>query len=132
MSNLKSFYLHTTPGIDVLNVGHEVRRALLEGAQEEGQVLMVIPHPGAGLVIMELEAPPAQLDQLKKELLTFQQNGLIRCFLPKSIVLPFEKGRMSMEPWQDLFLIDYDTSGKRREFRVQVSAPEKDKKAGGK
>lgn len=122
---LKSFYIHTTPGIDVLNIGHEVRRALLEGQAEEGQVLIMTPHPGSGLAVMELNTP---FDQVKKELAVFQQNGLIRCFLSPSIVLPFEKGKMAMEPWQDLFLIDYDTSGKRREFRVQLSAADKEKK----
>ncbi len=36
--------------------------------------------------------------------------------------MPFEKGKMLIEPWQEIFLIDYDGSGRRREFKVHVSA----------
>ena len=113
----KNFYVDTTKSIDVIPIGHEVRRVVKESAAEEGQVVVTLPFSGAGLVVME---PDIKVEELKKNLKPFLDNGLIRCFLPKSIVLPVEKGGMATEPWQNIFLMDYDNLGKRREFRVQV------------
>lgn len=120
---LKSFYADATKGVDLINIGHEVRQAIREAKTEAGQVLIAIPFPGAALAVLE---PDAKKDDLRKGLQPFLENGLARCLLAKSLVLPIEKGRMTIEPWQEVFLIDYDTTGKRREFRVQVSWEQKE------
>lgn len=120
---LKSFYVDATKGIDLINIGHEVRQAIREAKMEEGQVLVLVPHPGAAAVAME---PDVKAGEIKKGLEPFLQNQLIRCLLPRSLVLPVDKGRMSIEPWQEVFLIDYETTGKRREFRVQLSWEQKE------
>jgi thiamine phosphate synthase YjbQ (UPF0047 family) len=118
---IKSFYVDATKGVDLINIGHEVRQAIREAKVEEGQVLIAVPFPGAALAVLE---PDAKKEELKKG---FQlESGLARSLLAKSLILPIEKGRMSIEPWQEVFLIDYDTAGKRREFRVQVSWEQKE------
>ena len=114
---LKRFYVDATKGVDLINIGHEVRQAIREAKMEAGQVLILVPHPGAAVVAMETDA---KVTEIKKGLEPFLQNHLIRCFLSRSLMLPVDKGRMSIEPWQEVFLIDYETSGKRREFRVQL------------
>lgn len=70
-----------------------------------------VPLPGAAVVVM---GPPEDKEVKKEDLKP------AACFLPKSIVIPIEKGRMVIEPWQEVFLMDYTPSGRRREFRVQV------------
>lgn len=113
----KNFYMDTTRDIDLLPIGHEIRRVVKEAAAEEGQMIVTIPFPGAALAVMETSIPVADF---KKTLKPFLENGLIRCLLPKSLILAVEKRDLVTEPWQNIFLIDYENSGKRREFRVQV------------
>jgi thiamine phosphate synthase YjbQ (UPF0047 family) len=118
----KNFFIDATKGLDLLNVVHEVRRVVREANTENGTVTVVIPNPGAGVAVIDTGDPAFKADGLKKALEPHLASGLIRCFLPKSVVIPFEKGKLHIEPFQEIFVIDYDTSGKRREFRVQVTA----------
>ncbi len=129
MNLSKSYYVDTTKAIDMINIAHEVRRAIQEANMahaERGFVLIAVPHPDAAVVVME---KTIQEDFLKKGLEGFVTNSLIRCLLPKSVILPVERGKMVTEPWQEIFLIDYDTSGRRREFRIQLSWDEPPKEA---
>jgi len=131
---IKSFYVDATKGLDLLNVIHEVRRVVREANTENGTATVVIPHPGAAVVVLDTGDPATKPEDLKKALEPYLANQLIRCLLPKSTVIPFEKGRLLIEPFQEIFVIDYDTSGKRREFKVQVTAdnpPPADKKGAG-
>ncbi len=118
----------------------------------DGAVLVSIPQPGAGLAIFHSEesAKPSlnlnpsphttkdpkkavsanlTLKQIKSDLSSFTATGLMRVFLQPSLVLSVDKGKLLIDPWQNVFLIDYETAGKRREFRVQVlggAAPTKE------
>ncbi|GEM_PF-2701974 len=114
----KSFYVDTTPAIDLLTITHEVRRVVLEGKSDTGWVTIIITNPGAGVVMMEKEGTFGT--DLQKSLAPFLKDQVIRCLIPRSVVIPIEKGRMMMEPWQEVILIDFETTGRRREFRVQL------------
>lgn len=130
----KSFYIDATKGLDLLKIIHEVRRVVKEANTENGTATVVIPNPGAAVTILDTGDPACKLEDLKKALEPYLANQLIRCLLPKSVVIPFEKGKLLIEPFQDIFVIDYDTSGRRREFKVQVTAdnpPPADKKGPG-
>jgi thiamine phosphate synthase YjbQ (UPF0047 family) len=130
----KSFYVDATKGLDLLNVIHEVRRVVKEANTENGTATVVIPNPGAAVAVLETGDPAFRTEDLRKSLEPYVANQLIRCLLPKSVVIPFEKGKLQIEPFQEIFVIDYDASGKRREFRVQVTAdnpPPADKKGAG-
>lgn len=124
----KSYFVDTTKGVDLINIVHEVRRTLKESNAENGTMTVSLPGPGAALSIME---KTDQEGGVKKGLEGLVANELtkeiVRCLLPKSLVIPVEKGKMVIEPWQDVFLIDYEKSGRRREFRVQVFYEEKPK-----
>lgn len=81
-------------------------------------VLISIPFPGAGLVVLTVNGVDSKA--LTQELEAFQKKGLLSCFLPCSLTLPVDKGKLTIDPWQDIYLIDYESSGKRREFQVKV------------
>ncbi len=114
---MKNFYVDTTKGLDVLNVVHEIRGVVRETKMQDGNVTIVVPDPGAAVVAMEKEA---KIEELKNGLEPLRASGVLRCLLPRSLVMTVEKGKMSIEPWQEIFLIDYETAGRRREFRVQI------------
>ncbi len=114
----KSFYVDTTKGLDLINVTHEVRRVVREANMQDGNLTIVVPNPGAAVVAMEIDENV--IGEIRKGLEPFLASGLIRCLLPKSLAMTVEKGKMSIEPWQGICLVDYDTSAKRREFRVQA------------
>lgn len=113
----RSFYLNTTPAIDIINISHEIRSLLKESKADRGGATVIAPNGGAGIVAME---PGVQTDEIRKGLEPLLANGLVRCLLSKSLVVPFEQGRLMTDPRQEVFLIDYEPSGRRREFRVQL------------
>lgn len=114
---LRSFYVNTTEGVDIINIGHELRSTMKEAKMERGGVTITVPHPGAGVVMM---AGDEIRGDLRENLKPYLANGVMPSFLARSLVVPVEQGRMIIEPWQEVFLIDYTSSGKRREFKVQL------------
>lgn len=117
MLKFKTYYVDTTKGVDIINIGFDIRRAIKEDRFDTGFALVTIPYAGAGLFIME---PDQSQAELKKSFETFLANPAFKYVLAKSLTLSVEKGRLTIEPWQEVFLIDYETSGRRREFRVQT------------
>ena len=113
----KSFYTDTTKGLDVKVISHEVRRVIKEANTDNGSMTVVSPARGAGFLILDVADKP---ETAKKSLETLQSNGTLAYLLPKTLTIPIEKGKLSIDPWQELFLVDYEASAKRREFRVQV------------
>ncbi len=114
---VRNFFVDTTKGLDLIKIVHEVRRVVKEVNTENGTATIVIPNPGAGVAILD---SAEKLDDMKKALEPQAASGLIRMILPKTLGIPFEKGKMLTEPWQEVYLIDYETSAKRREFKVHV------------
>lgn len=114
---VRSFFVDTTKGLDLVKIIHEVRRVVKEANTENGTATIVVPNPGAGIAVLD---PGEKPEDLRKTLEPHAASGLIRYLLPKSLSVPYEKGKMLTEPWQEIFLIDYDPSARRREFKVHV------------
>ncbi len=125
---VKNFYIDTSKGMDLINIGHEVRQVVREAKADNGMVTVMSPFGGAAVAVME---PDVKVEEIKRGLEPFVANHLIRCLLPRSVSIPIEKGRMMIEPWQEIFLINFDSSGKRREFRVHLFSEKAEKKEGG-
>ncbi len=121
MITLKSFYLATTTGVDVINIGHDVRSLIREAKMETGWVNLTCRYPGAGLVVLSNDNRQAGLarEALKKELGDNGRAGT-RHLLPTTLTLPLENGRPVFDPWQEIFLVDYDSGAKRREVIAQL------------
>ena len=124
---LRNFYVNTTAGVDLINVTHEIRSVILEkGAKvAQGWLTVTVPRGGAAVVAME----EGEGGEIRKSLARRTLPDQL-CLLPRSLVVPFEQGRMAVEPWQEIFLVDYEGSGKRREFRVQAFWEVKEEKGG--
>jgi len=114
---IRNFFVDTTKGLDLIKIVHEVRRVVKEANTENGTATIVVPNPGAGVAILDAAERP---EDMKKALEPQVSSGLIRAILPKSLSIPYEKGRLLIEPWQEVYLIDYDASARRREFKVHV------------
>lgn len=126
MIQLKSFYVSTTSGTDLITIGHEVRGMVKEGSVgKNGWVTLMAPQPGATFGVGPRGSSPngarpnrgANLEVVK---------GV------PSLVIPVMGGRLVIEPWQEVFLIDEDKAGKRREFFIQMFVEEPPPAAGGK
>lgn len=111
----KSFYISTSKGTDLVNIGHDVRGLVREAKVENGWVTVACRHPGASVATLANDA----------KTLAEVREGLtnpfpLRLLLPAILTVPVEQGKIGCEPWQELFLIDFDPSGRRREVTVQI------------
>ncbi len=118
MITIKNFYVDTTKKVDVVPVGHEVRALIREAKAEKGWVILQAPTSGASF--LSLENQEKKVEGLKKALEGFSIKDLFSCFLPGSFCLLVEKGKLTIDPWQEVFLVDYEVSGRRREYSIQV------------
>ena len=125
---IKNFYIDTSKGVDLIKIGHEVRQVVTEAKADNGIVTIMTPLGGAAVAVME---PDINVEEIKKGLEPLLANQLIRCLIPRSLSIPIDKGRMMIEPWQEIFLVNFESSGKRREFRVHLFTEKAEKKEGG-
>lgn len=116
MLTFKSFFVGTTKGIDVINIGHDLRGLLREAKLESGMANIAFRQPRAALALLANDSKTVA--ELKSELGSSTLTAILP-LLPPLLTIPIEKGKLSFEPWQDLFLVDYDTIGRRREVLVQ-------------
>lgn len=111
MIQLKSFYVPTTTGVDLIVIGHEIRGFVREaGVGKNGWATLMAPQPGATFGV---GSRGVTLETIKR--------------VP-SLVVPVMGGNLMIDPWQEVFLIDEETSGRRREFFVQLFLEEEAKK----
>lgn len=131
---LKNFFVNTTEDIDVISIIHEINRAIAEAAIPEGLASVVVPAPGGALVIIEML--PDIVEQLKAAIRVFPVEGqfaknrrkeeinigsrVAAAMLGRSLQLPVTGGRLLLAPREEVVLVDLETTGRRREFYVQV------------
>lgn len=130
----KRCYVNTTEETDVISVIHELRYAIRDSKGPEGLLTAITPRPGAGFVIMSLV--PELVDELKASFEVFgseagvSKDGLKREFevgphiqaaiLGRTVHIPFQEGRLLIDPYDDVLLVDFEHKRARREFIVQV------------
>ena len=119
----RSFYIDTTKGVDILNISHEVRRVVREAKVDQGWVIVMAPWEGAAFTVMENTGKKAE--KIKSTLESFLSNGLADCLLSKTQIVPIRGGDLMVDPWQSVYLIDYEAAAKRREYFVQLYGEDK-------
>jgi thiamine phosphate synthase YjbQ (UPF0047 family) len=122
MFTLKSFYIGTSKGVDIINIGHDIRGLIRDSRMENGSVTVSCRLPGALIAILASQGKEAQ--ELKSSIKGTLENEFpasIRHLLPSCVTVPVDKGKLVFEPWQEIFLVDFDEGGRRREIVVQLS-----------
>jgi len=131
---LKSYFVNTTIEVDVISVIHEVNRAIREANVPTGLATIVVTEPGGAITV--LEPLPELVAQFKEALEVFPGEGIETlsrrkepipvaprikaAMLGKSIQIPFDNQRLILGPREEVVIVDFEKTGKRREFYVQV------------
>ncbi len=131
---LKNYFINTTDQVDVISIIHEVNRAIREANVANGLATVVVSQAGGALTILELL--PELVSQFKEALEVFPGEGIETiskrkepvpvgprvkaAMLGKTIQVPFENHRLVLGPREEIILIDFEKTGKRREFYVQI------------
>ena len=118
MFQTRSFFFGTTTGVDLINIGHDVRGFLRESRAENGMVTVGFRHPGASVALLAADGKKGAEEI--QQALKGSFPAPLRSLLPQSLTLPVEGGKVVCDPWQEIFLVDYEAVGRRREVVVQI------------
>jgi secondary thiamine-phosphate synthase enzyme len=135
MAYLLNAYLNTTATVDLLNLTHDVKRAVRESQVKNGLLTALIPSSTAGLVVLEND--PEIQEAFKKSILEridsptgvrpvrksgtgHVQSHLQAAQLQTSISIPIVEGVLILGPWQEVLVIDFDDKVGRREIKIHV------------
>jgi len=131
----KSFSIKTKGDTDILDITHQVEKALKETQLKNGILTVFVPGSTAGITTTEYEPGllqdlPATFEKLipkrdeyKHNLTWGDGNGYahVRAALLKSFfTVPFVKGEMILGTWQQIILVDFDNRRRQREIVVQI------------
>lgn len=131
---LKNYFVNTSKEIDVITITSDVRLAIREAGADEGLVTVAVPMSGAALIIAE---PLTEVvSELKEAFKIFPGEGkeamtrrketvpigpsIKAALVGRSIVIPFNTSGLIMGPRDEILLVDFEASGRRREYVVQV------------
>lgn len=135
---LKSYFINTSSGVDLLPITSDVRYAIRDGHGKNGLVTVVVPGPGAA--VSAFESIPELIEELKIAFEIFageDVQGIDKrkeqvaiaprvqaAMVGRSITLPIAESKLVLNPYEEIFLIDFEKRPKRREFIVQVFSEE--------
>ncbi|PIR16738.1 MAG: hypothetical protein COV46_07170 [Deltaproteobacteria bacterium CG11_big_fil_rev_8_21_14_0_20_49_13] len=136
MTFLKSYFINTTDEVDVLNVSNDVKFAIRDSGGKDGLATVIISGPGAGVTL--LEPLPEVIEELKVAFEVFAGEGAAAkdkkkkeiyvnprvqaAILGRSISVPIKDALLVLDPYEEIFLVDFDKKMRRREFKVQIMA----------
>ena len=130
----KRYYVNTTDEVDVISVIHECRYAIRDSKSADGLLTAVATQAGAAFVIMP--AIQDAIDELKASMDVFGAEAgsapdrlkreraigpiVQSAILGRTVHLPFHDGMLILDPYDEVFLVDFERKGGRREFVVQI------------
>jgi len=131
---LKKCFVNTTKDVDVVPITHDVKYALRDSEADEGLVTVVASSPGAALLVVEpVDEVIAELKEAfkmfpgeGKEATTRRKESVTvgarvrAAMIGKSVSLPFADGKPLIGLREEVVLIDFENTGRRREYAVQV------------
>ena len=142
---LKHYYVNTTKEVDFLSIIHDVRYAIRDANAKDGLVTVIVPDSSAALTI--IEPIPAVIEELKIAFEIFAGEGATAtdrrkvtidisprvqaAMLGRSLSIPLKDGKLIIDPYEEIYLIDFDKTGKRRQFCVQVMVEDAPAKPAG-
>lgn len=111
MAFIKTVYVNTTQETDFIPIIHDVRFAVRDGPAADG--LVTVSLPGAEALLFVSPLPQERLLEMKEKFRGMEG-------LQTSVSIPFQKKEILLEPKQMIWLVDFSTSGRRREVHIQV------------
>jgi secondary thiamine-phosphate synthase enzyme len=130
---VKELRFSTAGEIDMVDITHEVERAIEESAIKNGQVLVFVP--GATGAIITIEHESGLLEDFKRILKELVPKGagylhdriddnahshLRASLLGASECFPVVEGRLVRGTWQQIFFVELDVRPRHRKVIVQV------------
>jgi thiamine phosphate synthase YjbQ (UPF0047 family) len=130
----KKCYINTTEEVDAVAITHDLKYAIADSKSPDGLVTVLVTTPGAGLAIL----PPIEdaIEELKVSLDVFgadagtAQDKLKRereigpivqsAILGRTVHLPFQEGKLLIDPYDEIYLLDFEHNKGRREFLIHV------------
>lgn len=137
---VKNYFVNTTQEIDFISIIHEVRYTIRDSNVKDGLLTIITPGAGAGVLILEPikevidsikvvfetlggETDAEAVDKRKERV--YVMPRVLASIIGRDISIPIRKGELLLEPYEEVFLIDFDKKVRRREFYMQVmSIPE--------
>lgn len=125
----KTIHIETENHGDIIDLTHKIESVVSESGIKNGIVHVFAPHATAVFALTELESNLREdikklLDNLTPEKgWKHGENAhshLRSMLLPPDKTLPVRNGRVIRGTWQDLFLIEADTSGRLRKIEITV------------
>lgn len=135
---LKSYFVNTTAEVDFLPITSDVNYAIRDGQGKDGLVTIVVPSGRAAITVFE--PLPEVISELKSALEIFAGEGketadkrkeqvfiaprVQTAMLGRSLTIPIKDAKLVLDPYEEIYLIDFDKKAHRREFIVQVMSVE--------
>lgn len=135
----KNISLEMEAEIDIADITREVQRAVLESKLKNGIVTVFIPGSTGAVSTMEYEPGllkdiPRALEVIAPSNIDYEHhktwhddNGkshVRSTFIGSSLVVPFIDGKLTLGTWQQIVVMNLDTSPRRREVVIQIMGEE--------
>jgi len=134
MAFFKKYYINTTGEIDVLSIMADVNFAIRDSQVKEGLLTVVVPGAGASLFVME--GIKEAIEELKIAFELFAGEGadgtdkykqkvaiaprVQSAVFGRTASIPIVNFKLMLEPYEEVFLADFEKKGRRREFAILV------------
>ncbi|RLI85919.1 MAG: YjbQ family protein [Candidatus Altiarchaeales archaeon] len=135
----KNISLEMKAETDIADITREVQRAVLESKLKNGIVTVFIPGSTGAVSTMEYEPGllkdiPRALEVIAPSNIDYEHhktwhddNGkshVRSTFIGSSLVIPFIDGELTLGTWQQIVVMNLDTSPRRREVILQIMGEE--------
>lgn len=135
MNFLKSYFVNTTVDVDFLPITSDLKYAIRDSQAKEGLATITIPGAGAGVTILE---PISEvIEELKVVIETYAGEGesrgkdkrkeevyiaprVLASLIGRSVSVPIRDSKLVLDPYEEVYLIDFDKKIRRREFFVHI------------
>jgi secondary thiamine-phosphate synthase enzyme len=123
---MKIINVETTARTQMLDITHEVRKAISESGVKEGLCFVFVPHTTAGVTINENADDDVKTDIINALNRLIPQRGDYRhvegnsdahikaTLVGSSVVLAIEDGRPVLGTWQGVLFCEFDGPRKRK------------------
>ena len=135
---LKKYYINTTEGVDCIPVTHEVKYTIRDSTCQGGVATILLPEGGAGVIIAE--PLPAVLDAFKQHWEALRGSSTVQeattndlrkrevavwprlmgATVGSTVQVPFSNSVLLLDPYAEIFVVDFDPVARRREVIVQI------------